>query len=76
MTNDAVSTPDALTHVLRVIALSTHDPVVRVFCEQTLKEGAEQMRLALSETCWLTDLDHLRATISRAIGMDSMEKTG
>ncbi|MGR3808182.1 hypothetical protein [Pasteurella testudinis] len=71
MTIDTAPTPDALTHVLRVIALSTHDQVIRLFCEQILKENTETMRLELSDTCWLPNLDALRATISRAVSAEN-----
>lgn len=50
-------------NTLRLIALSTSDPLSRTVALDVLDESEDQARQELSQTCWIDDMDNLREAV-------------
>lgn len=62
-------------NTLRLIALSTSDPLSRTVALDVLGESEDQARHELSQTCWVEDMDNLREAVetNRKSGVISNE---
>lgn len=48
------------TNTLRLIALTTNEPLARTVALDELGESEDQARYELSQTCWAEDMSNLR----------------